>query len=156
MRYSYSYYANGSLKEKSASGKRLLSYEYDLNGNKIKQTDVTGKTTEYIYDELDLLQEIRDGGKCITAFKYNDDGTIKEAVSANGMKNLYGYDTDKNLTSLSIDFNGEVLAQNKYAYDHNGNRTIKQQLRGATYYTYDSINQLINVEYPDYEELAFL
>ena len=155
MRYSYSYYTNGSLKEKSASGKRLLSYEYDLNGNKIKQTDVTGKTTEYIYNELDQLLEIHDGGKCITAFKYNDDGTIKEAVSANGMKNLYGYDTDKNLTSLSVNFNGKVLAQNRYAYDHNGNRTIKQQLRGRTYYTYDSINQLTNVKYPDYEEQLF-
>ena len=132
-----------------------MSYEYDLNGNKIKQTDVTGKTTEYIYDELDQLLEIHDGGKYITAFKYNDDGTIKEAVSANGMKNLYGYDTDKNLTKLDIDFNGEILAQNRYAYDHNGNRTIKQQLRGTTYYTYDSINQLINVKYPDYEEQLF-
>ena len=147
MRYSYSYYANGSLKEKSASGKRLLSYSYDLNGNKIKQTDVTGKTTEYIYDELDQL-EICDGGKCITAFKYNDDGTIKEAVSANGMKNLYGYDTDKNLIELDINFNGEVLAKNRYAYDSNGNRTIKRQLRGTTYYTNNSINQLTNVKYP--------
>lgn len=155
MRYSYSYYTNGSLKEKSASGKRLLSYEYDLNGNKIKQTDVTGKTTEYIYNELDQLLEIHDGGKCITAFKYNDDGTIKEAVSANGMKNLYGYDTDKNLTSLSVNFNGEILAKNRYAYDSNGNRTIKRQLRGTTYYTYDSINQLTNVKYPDYEEQLF-
>ena len=155
MHYSYSYYNSGKLKEKSASGKRLLSYEYDLNGNKIKQTDVTGKTTEYIYNELDQLQEIHDGGRCITAFKYNNDGTIKEAVSANGMKNLYGYDTDKNLTSLSIDFNGEILAQNRYVYDSNGNRTIKQQLRGTTYYTYDSINQLVNVKYPDYEEQLF-
>ena len=155
MRYSYSYYANGSLKEKSASGKRLLSYEYDLNGNKIKQTDVTGKMTEYIYDERDLLQEIRDGGKCITAFKYNDDGTIKEAVSANGMKNLYSYDTDKNLISLNINFNGKILAQNRYVYDYNGNRTEKQQLQGTTYYTYDSINQLTNVKYPDYEEQLF-
>ena len=77
MHYSYSYYNSGKLKEKSASGKRLLSYEYDLNGNKIKQTDVTGKTTEYM-NELDQLQEIHDGGKCITAFKYNDDGTIKK------------------------------------------------------------------------------
>jgi RHS repeat-associated protein len=155
MHYSYSYYNNGKLKEKSASGKRLLSYEYDLNGNKIKQTDVTGKTTEYIYDELDQLQEIHDGGKCITAFKYNDDGTIKEAVNANGMKNLYGYDTDKNLISLNINFNGEILAQNRYTYDHNGNRTEKQQLQGTTYYTYDSISQLTNIKYPDYEEQLF-
>ena len=155
MHYSYSYYNSGKLKEKSASGKRLLSYEYDLNGNKIKQTDVTGKTTEYIYDELDQLQEIHDGGKCITAFKYNDDGTIKEAVNANGMKNLYGYDTDKNLISLNINFNGEILAQNRYTYDHNGNRTEKQQLQGTTYYTYDSINQLTNIKYPDYEEQLF-
>ena len=155
MHYSYSYYNSGKLKEKSASGKRLLSYEYDLNGNKIKQTDVTGKTTEYIYDELDQLQEIHDGGKCITAFKYNDDGTIKEAVSANGMKNLYSYDTDKNLISLNINFNGEILAQNRYTYDYNGNRTEKQQLQGTTYYTYDSINQLTNVKYPDYEEQLF-
>ena len=155
MHYSYSYYNSGKLKEKSASGKRLLSYEYDLNGNKIKQTDVTGKTTEYIYNELDQLQEIHDGGRCITAFKYNDDGTIKEAVSANGMKNLYGYDTDKNLIKLDIDFNGEILAQNRYTYDYNGNRTKKQQLQGTTYYTYDSINQLTNVKYPDYEEQLF-
>ena len=155
MHYSYSYYNSGKLKEKSASGKRLLSYEYDLNGNKIKQTDVTGKTTEYIYNELDQLQEIHDGGKCITAFKYNDDGTIKEAVNANGMKNLYGYDTDKNLISLNINFNGEILAQNRYTYDHNGNRTEKQQLQGTTYYTYDSISQLTNIKYPDYEEQLF-
>ncbi|WP_370762745.1 RHS repeat-associated core domain-containing protein [Megamonas funiformis] len=155
MHYSYSYYNSGKLKEKSASGKRLLSYEYDLNGNKIKQTDVTGKTTEYIYNELDQLQEIHDSGKCITAFKYNDDGTIKEAVSANGMKNLYGYDTDKNLIKLDIDFNGEILAQNRYTYDYNGNRTKKQQLQGTTYYTYDSINQLTNAKYPDYEEQLF-
>lgn len=39
------------------------------------------------------------------------------------MKNLYGYDTDKNLISLNINFNGENLAQNRYTYDHNGNRT---------------------------------
>ena len=71
------------------------------------------------------------------------------------MKNLYGYDTDKNLIELDINFNGEVLAQNKYAYDRNGNRTEKQQLRGITYYTYDSINQLTNVKYPNYEEQLF-
>ena len=44
MRYDYTYYSNGLLKNKSASGRMLLQYEYDLNGNKTKQTDLTGKT----------------------------------------------------------------------------------------------------------------
>ncbi len=52
MRYSYAYDEMGRLKEKSASGRRLLSLSYDLNGNLTEQEDVTGKGlyTEYAYD----------------------------------------------------------------------------------------------------------
>ncbi|MDE6916054.1 MAG: hypothetical protein K2P39_04570 [Lachnospiraceae bacterium] len=34
------------LAAKSASGRELLSYSYDLNGNLIRQKDRTGKITE--------------------------------------------------------------------------------------------------------------
>ena len=36
MRYEYAYYANGSLKEKRASGRILLSYTYDADGRRNK------------------------------------------------------------------------------------------------------------------------
>ncbi|AJQ29481.1 RHS repeat-associated core domain-containing protein [Pelosinus fermentans] len=155
MRYGYRYYADGRLQEKAASGRRLLSYEYDLNGNKIRQTDVTGKTTEYIYTATDLLQEIRDERQSIVQFTHNADGTLKEALRANGMRTSYGYDIDKNISGLHIDMNGQTLAQNRYHYDGNGNRTVKEQLRGTTHYTYDGLNRLAQVQYPDYGEELF-
>ncbi len=39
----------GRLARKSASGRTLLAMAYDKNGNKIRQTDVAGKTTEFTY-----------------------------------------------------------------------------------------------------------
>ena len=65
----------------------------------------------------------------------------------NGLKNgslytKYAYDGDKNLTGLKTMLGQEVLADNRYSYDHNGNCTEKQQPGGITRYTYDSVNQL--------------
>ena len=48
----------GRLSQKSASGRRLVSLSYDLNGNLTEQTDVTGKTTEYRYDVNDRNTEV--------------------------------------------------------------------------------------------------
>ena len=44
----------------------------------------------------------------------------------------YGYDRDKNLTALKALSGGEVLADNLYEYDGNGNRTKKRQAEGET------------------------
>ena len=37
------------------SGRILLAYEYGLNGNKFRPTDIAGKTMEYRYMMTDLL-----------------------------------------------------------------------------------------------------
>jgi len=57
MRYDYTYYPDGSLKEKRASGKTLVSYAYDLNGNKIEQTDISGKKTSLSFRKLQIKNE---------------------------------------------------------------------------------------------------
>ena len=59
MRYSYAYDRMGRLEKKSASGRTLLAFAYDLNGNLTRQTDVTGKTTEYRYDADRSLTSLR-------------------------------------------------------------------------------------------------
>ena len=67
----------------------------------------------------------------------------------------YAYDLDKNLTGLTVHSGDALLARNSYAYDGNGNRTLKRQLGGETLYHYDPLNQLNEVEYPSYTEELF-
>ena len=154
MRYAYEYDALDRMIRKSASGRTLLALAYDGNGNKIRQTDVAGKVTEFVYSPLDLLTEVWDDGHRLAAYEYNADGTIR-AESHGPIQRQFQYDLDKNLTGLLVQSGGELLAENRYLYDGNGNRTLKRQLGGDTLYHYDPLNQLKKVEYPSYTEELF-
>ena len=143
MRYSYTYDTMGRLREKRASGRKLLSFVYDRNGNLTGQEDVTGKVTEYRYNLLDQVEEVWDGGKRIAAYTYNLDGTVRSIKNGNSLYTEYAYDADKNLTMLKTVLGAETIIENHYHYDGNGNRTEKQQKHGATAYTYDRLNQLV-------------
>ena len=151
MRYAYEYDEMGRMIRKSASGRTLLALAYDKNGNKIRQTDVTGKVTQYAYSSLDLLEKVWDDGQEVAAYDYNLDGTPKW-VACGPIRQEYSYDLDKNLTGLTVRAGGAVLADNQYQYDGNGNRIRKKQLGGETLYHYDQLNQVKKVEYPGYTE----
>ncbi len=77
MRYSYEYDVMNRLIQKSASGRTLLSFAYDLNGNLIRQEDVTGKVTKYSYNDIDILENIKDNDHQAAEYTYYPDGTIK-------------------------------------------------------------------------------
>ncbi len=141
MHYSYEYNKMGRIAKKSASGRTLLTYNYDLNGNLIHQKDVTGKVTEYTYNALDLIEKVTDNGIIIAEYSYYPDGTTRSLKNGN-LYTEYTFDTDKNLTGLKTCLGTEVLTDNHYTYDRNGNRTEKRQLNGSTHYTYDGRNQL--------------
>ncbi|MCH5345239.1 MAG: RHS repeat protein [Acetatifactor sp.] len=151
MHYNYAYDCMGRLTEKSASGRTLLSFTYDLSGNLTGQTDVAGKTTEYHYNRIDRLTEVWDNGKQVASYEYNPDGTVKELYCGN-LHTEYAYDADRNMTGLRTQLGNEVLADNRYLYDGNGNRTEKRQKQGRTTYTYDAMNRLSAVEYPGRKE----
>ena len=155
MRYSYTYDAMNRLREKCASGRKLLAFVYDKNGNLTAQEDVTGKVTEYRYNLLDQVTEVWDSGKRIAAYTYNPDGTIRSIKNGNSLYTEYAYDADKNLTMLKSVLGEETIVENHYRYDGNGNRTEKQQLSGRTIYEYDSLNRLSRVEYPGWNEELF-
>ena len=154
MRYAYEYDEMDRLVRKSASGRTLLSMAYDQNGNKVKQIDVTGKVTEYSYSILDLPEKIWDDGNELAAYEYNADGTIRQEQHGPVLKQ-YHYDQDKNLTGLFVQSGNAILANNRYLYDGNGNRTHKKQLGDETLYHYDPLNQLQKVQYPGYTEELF-
>ena len=154
MRYAYEYDAMGRMTRKSASGRTLLALEYDRNGNKIRQIDVTGKLTSFDYDCMGQLLRLADDGQELAAYTYNPDGTPKTVIHG-PIRQEYAYDLDKNLTGLTVRSGGALLSHASYAYDGNGNRIRKQALDGTTLYQYDALNQLQRVDYPAYSEELF-
>ena len=154
MRYHYVYDALGRLTEKKASGRTLLSFQYDLNGNLTHQMDVTGKVTEYRYDLTDSIREVWDNDKKIAEYTYNPDNTIN-SLSCGSLYTEYTYDTDRNLIGLKTKFGTEVIVENRYTYDGNGNQLEKVQKHGTIKYNYDRMNRLEKVQYPNATEELF-
>lgn len=105
----------GRLASKSASGRKLLSYTYDLNGNRSTMTDVTGKCTGYRYNSLDQLLEITDNGRVQARYDYNGDGTIRRLEVGTSLVTEYAYDVDKNLIGQKTMMMGMEEAGNPLA-----------------------------------------
>ncbi len=153
--YRYVRDAAGRPVGKESGGRMLLELEYDGNGNLARQTDMTGKVTEYRYDVCDRITDVVDDGVSVAQYGYNADGTVR-SLRCGPLFTEYAYDADRNLSGLRTMLGEEVLADNVYAYDGNGNRTEKRQAQGLTSYTYDSRNRLVRAEYPDRtEELRY-
>ena len=112
---------------------------------------MTGKVTEYAYNALDLIEKVTDNGTVTAEYGCYPDGSIRSLKNGN-LYTEYAFDADKNLTGLKTVLGTEVLADNHYTYDPNGNRTEKRQIGGTTRYTYDALNQLNKVQYPSYTE----
>lgn len=126
MSYRYEYDCGNRQVRKSASGRTLLCYGYDLNGNLTRQEDVTGKVTEYAYNALDQLEKVTDNGTTVAEYAYYPDGARKSLANGS-LHTEYSYDADRNLAGLRTVLGTEVLADNRYRYDRNGNRTEKLQ-----------------------------
>ena len=149
MKYEYSYYPGGLLREKRASGRTLMSYTYDLDGRKISQRDLTGKSTGYAYNRNGMLSQVMENGRCLAAYEYYADGNIKSLRIGTDLITDYAYDLNKNLTTIRTTLGGgSIVCDNRYTYDGNGNRQSKADRQGLTKYAYDANNQLVQVQYP--------
>ena len=148
MRYEYRYLPGGKLKEKLASGRTLLSYAYDLDGRKIKRSDLSGKETDYQYDLAGNLAEVREGGRVLAEYGYQ--GTKPTSVNFGNGKftTTYEYDLDGNVVGLRSGDGTNKWVDNAYQYNGNGDVVARQGLDGQTAYAYDPCRRLVRVEYP--------
>lgn len=149
MRYEYTYYPGGLLKEKKASGRVLVAYEYDQMGRKTAQSDLTGKKTEYHYHINGMLAQVVENENVLVDYNYFSDGTIRSMTIGKHIRTDYTYDKDKNTTGLRTASDDTILVDNVYHYDLNGNRIEKRSLDGLTKYSYDANNRLVEVQYPN-------
>ena len=164
MRYDYRYYEGGLLKEKRASGRILTSYAYDAEGNKVSQKDLTGKETGYRYDFSGRLTAVTDMGQCnpnrlhfadagasgriLAEYVYSASGNPVVKKIGGNITSTYAYDELLNIKALKTETEKQILADNHYFYDGNGNQIRREGLEGTTGYAYDGRNRLTEISYP--------
>lgn len=113
-------------------------YEYDTNGNVIKETDSLGKITTYAYDiHGNLNKESRSDGSTIL-YNYNAIGQLISVKDAKGNTTIYSYDGFGQLLSTHSPDTG--LTQ--YQYDPDGNLIRLTRANNiSTTYSYDALNR---------------
>ncbi|OSA82859.1 UNVERIFIED_ORG: hypothetical protein B2H98_18795, partial [Clostridium botulinum] len=108
-----------------------------------------GKSSIYSYDDADRVKTIVDDNQnTLASYDYYRNDNIKSVTLGNGIKSDYTYDGDGNVESLvTITLTGEVLVDYKYAYGLNGNRLQKVSSKHKNFYSYDSMNRLVDSSY---------
>jgi RHS repeat-associated protein len=100
-----------------------VKYEYDADGNRIKMTDGTGKTS-YTYDQLDRLTASTDG---------------------HGDSTGYAYDLASNQTKLTYP-SGSLVTR---AYDNAGRlQSVTDPSKNTTTFAYNPNSDLITTRFP--------
>lgn len=123
--YEYVYDAQGNLKEKRSSGKRLVSYAYDKMGQITEIKDPAGVCTRYEYDILGRRSRIYNDEGLEVRYGYDALNRISRIHYGNGVETAYAYDGDGNISSLETKAGENILLSFAYRYDGNGNRTVK-------------------------------
>ena len=148
--YQYDYTATGLLQQKASSGKSLLGYTYDKNGNLTELANVMDMTTRYCYDGMDRLRQVSDGSSKtpLAVYDYTAGNRVRSLSYGNGVKTTYDYADDGQMKSLvSVASDGRVLLDYHYAYDGNGNHVAKSGEKYHNEYAYDKMNRLIEAVY---------
>ena len=137
---SYKYDDEMRVSSISETGNEIVSYEYDANGNRSKEILANGITTEYAYNCMNAVVNIKSfNGKdeiSSSSYKYYYDGSDScKTVSENGIteKTSYVYNSFGQLTEEKIE-NGSLTDKYIYAYDDYGNR-VKMTATGSESFT---------------------
>lgn len=144
----YTLDALGRVTKATYAGGNFESFSY-LSGNRVKHTDQEGNATTYTYrsygdpDER-VLTKIQAPESITTDIGRNKLGHIT-SISQGGKTRSYAYNTKFYLTSVTNPETGTTT----YGRDNAGNMTSKKVgTSGTTYFTYDDLHRLTNINYP--------
>ena len=140
-----------------------VAYTYWDNGQRKTVTDARGRITFYEYDALNRLARITaNQGRPdahVTSYTYWPDSLLKTLTKPDGTVASYDYDKADRLLRVSVRKDGAELLSYAYTYDDNGNRTSQVEVNGGvpetTTYTYDDLDRLESVAYPDGRRVTY-
>ncbi len=171
---------NGSIKNHYEEYS-LTRYKYDTEGNLTQTIDHAGNVTSIVYDSLGRKISMDDPNMHVWQYTYDLNGNLKSQTDALGQTIYFDYDPLNRLTrkydnqSLNVvyDYDDPLSTESKgrlsgvdyasgdasFKYDEIG-REIEsiKKINGTDYRvrrTYDALNNLIDVEYPDQEKIYY-
>jgi RHS repeat-associated protein len=127
----------------------VTEYEYDAVGNLLQVTDPTGRTTDYVYDDLDRLLSVTlaegTADEATTEYAYDEAGNLFSVTDALGRTTYFVYDALGRAVH-TIDALGGIWTTD---FDEAG-RTAREidALGRQTAYIYDALDRLRDVNRP--------
>ena len=145
---------------------QVLANAYDRNGNKISYQHGGATAVTYGYNARNYLDQVcLDPPGCtqVTRYSYFPDGLKEQIRRANGTIADFEYDRTDRHSRIYDHRGGDLVAEQLYAYDANGNRLSMEEryaaidggLMAASSYSYDPANRLTRVAYPNGAELNY-
>jgi RHS repeat-associated protein len=136
----YTYDANGNRTNPGyVTGKnnRLLSdgkfnYEYDSEGNVIKQTDIlTGEVTAYTWDYRNRLTNVTRNGASVGTYNYDIyDQRIGKTTATGTNRFVYGQNQN-----IALEFDGSGALTNRYLHGNSIDAIMADEANGAVGWT---------------------
>ena len=143
-----------------ASGEESVTeFAYDCNGNLERIWDANHPsagqtqpaTTEYVYDELDRLTEVRQpfggagGGTVVTSYGYDIQDHLTSVTDAEGTVTTYEY-SDRDLLTEET---SEISGVTSFEYNEHAQLTTRTDARGITMMrTVDALDRVTFEDYP--------
>lgn len=147
----------GDLISYTDQNKKMVQYDYDSIGRRIRLTHPDGIQTKYEYDLNDNLVKVssQQAGTSstsqtdITTYAYDLFGNLLTTALPNGSVTSYSYDANNQIEQLkTISKTGTVLSNIEYVYDERGNISSENStIDGVTTlktYTYNEEEQLLS------------
>ena len=94
------------------------------------------------------LTAVTDGEKTLAEYVYSASGNPVVKKIGGNITSTYAYDELLNIKALKTETEKQILADNHYFYDGNGNQIRREGLEGTTGYAYDERNRLTEIMYP--------
>jgi RHS repeat-associated protein len=152
---SYVYDNADRLTSTTAPTTGTVGYGYDGAGRRTSLTYPSGRQVTYGYTNRGELASVTAWTVGTTQYTYDSAGRLTGIALPNGVTSTLTYDIADRLTRMTHAWGMTTLEDIQYVLNAVGNRTQMTDSAGTTSWTYDNLDRLTNVSYPNGDTVAY-